>query len=63
MKVCDGGVMTRQDVRYPGDLCMYMSRVVLVIEKIDSDWCLCQEIGEPGFRKIREDVLTMIQPA
>ena len=55
--------MTRQDVRYPGDLCMYMSRVVLVIEKINTDWCLCQEIGETGFRKIREDVLTMIQPA
>ena len=55
--------MTRQDVRYPGDLCMYMSRVVLVIEKIDIDWCLCQEIGVPGFRKIREAALTMIQPA
>ena len=57
--------MTRQDVRYPGDLCMFMSRVVLVIEKIDPDWCLClcQEIGEPGFCKIREDVLTMVQPA
>jgi hypothetical protein len=55
--------MTRQDVRYPGDLCMHMSRLVLVIEKIDPDWCLCQELGDVGFRKIREDVLTMVQPA
>jgi hypothetical protein len=55
--------MTRQDVRYPGDLCMYMSRLVLVIEKIGPDWCLCQELGETDFRKIREDVLTMVQPA
>jgi hypothetical protein len=60
MKVGD---IAQQDVRYPGDLCTYMSRVVLVIEKIDDDWCLCQEIGETGFRKIREDILTMIQPA
>jgi hypothetical protein len=55
--------MTRQDIRYPGDLCMYMSRLVLVIEKLDPDWCLCQELGETGLRKIREDVLTMVQPA
>ena len=55
--------MTRKDVRYPGDLCRYLSRLVLVIEKIDADFCLCQEIGEPGFRKIREEALKMIQPA
>jgi len=55
--------MTRQDVRYPGDLCMYMSRLVLVIENDGSDWCLCQEVGVPGFRTLREDVLTMVQPA
>jgi len=59
--------VTRKDVRYPGDLCMFMSRLVLVIERVSDGthkpWCLCQEIGETGFRKIREDVLTMVQPA
>ena len=60
--------MTRQDVRYPGDLCRYMSRLVLVIEKVLDDygggyWCVCQEIGEPGIRKIREEALVMVQPA
>jgi len=55
-----------KDVRSPGDLCMYMSRLVLVIERLSDGahmpWCLCQELGEPGFRKIREDVLVMVQP-
>ena len=54
--------MTRQAVRHPGDLCMYMSRVVIVIEKTSIDWGLCQEIGEKGLRKIRESELTLIQP-
>ena len=53
-------------VRSPGDLCMYMSRLVLVIERLSDGthmpWCLCQEFGEDGFRKIREDVLVMVQP-
>ena len=52
--------------RQPGDLCMYMSRMVLVIERLSDDtngWCLCQELGAPGLRKIREDVLVMVQSA
>ena len=58
--------MTRQDMRYPGDLCMYMSRLVLVIGRLSdgvNGWALCKEPGAPGFRKIREDVLTMVQSA
>jgi hypothetical protein len=50
----------------PGDLCMYMSRLVLVVERQTddiNDWCLCQELGANGFRKIREDVLVMVQSA
>ena len=45
----------------PGDLCMYMSRLVIIVEDIDSDWCLCYE-PDVGIRKTRHDVLVMVQP-
>ena len=58
--------MIQEVMRYPGDLCMYMSRLVLVIERLSdgaNGWVLCQEVDTPELRKIREDVLTMVQPA
>ena len=59
-------ITIQEVVRHPGDLCMYMSRLVLVIERLSdgaNGWVLCQEVGESVFRKIREDVLVMVQPA
>ena len=52
----------RKDGVQSGCLYKYMSRVVLVIEKLDADWYLCQEIGEDElmFKKIRECVLTTL---
>ena len=64
--------MTRQDVKYPGDLCQYMSRVVLLIEQdlshkggpwSDNIWWFAQELGENEIRRLRDDQLTIIQPA
>jgi len=57
------GYKPTQTAVYPGDLCQYMSRTVLVLEKKDIDWVICQELGSNDIRKIRETALTIIQPA